>query len=180
MCDCVLQFLQVEGGGRGCATTRPRKHRKCKKHIPPIHISKPHKTMECVRTRSPGLAHTFAQVVSNFPSEYLTLWSSYGKFIEKAAFSRFSNAANLLAEELRRQITAVCGGKKLLEARSTSRKGARVCVCVCSCALVSHYGEVCERVGDQRVFTKFQELRKKRWLNQLTAEFSSKSRLRGA
>lgn len=130
VCTCVLQFLQVEGGGRGCATTRPRKHRKCKKHIPPIHISKPHKTMECVRTRSPGLAHTFAQVVSNFPSEYLTLWSSYGKFIEKAAFSRFSNAANLLAEELRRQITAVCGGKKLLEARSTSRKGARVCVCV--------------------------------------------------
>lgn len=130
VCDCVLQFLQVEGGGRGCATTRPRKHRKCKKHIPPIHISKPHKTMECVRTRSPGLAHTFAQVVSNFPSEYLTLWSSYGKFIEKAALSRFSNAANLLAEELRRQITAVCGGKKLLEACSTSRKGARVCVCV--------------------------------------------------
>lgn len=64
------------------------------------------------------------------PSEYLTLWSSYGKFIEKAALSRFSNAANLLAEELRRQITAVCGGKKLLEACSTSRKGARVCVCV--------------------------------------------------
>lgn len=85
---------------------------------------------QCVRTRSPGLAHMFAQVVSNFPSEYLTLWSSYGKFIEKAAFSRFSNAANLLAEELRRQITAVCGGKKLIEARSTSRKGARVCVCV--------------------------------------------------
>lgn len=35
------------------------------------HISKPHKTMECVRTRSPSLAHTFAQVVSNFLSEYL-------------------------------------------------------------------------------------------------------------
>lgn len=115
--------------------------------------------MECVRTRSPGLARTFAQVVSNFLSEYLILSSSYRKFIEKAALSRFSNAANLLAEELRRQITAVCDGKKLLEAvRRAERPRARVC----SRALVSHYGEVGERVGDHRLFTKFQELRKRR------------------
>lgn len=115
------------GGGRGWATTRPSKHHRCKKHISPIHISKPHETMECVRTRSPGLAHTFAQVVSNFLSEYLILSSSYRKFIEKAF--AFFRRCKPIAEELRRQITAVCGGKKLLEAvRRVERP--RVCSCL--------------------------------------------------
>lgn len=117
------------GGGRGWATTRPSKHHRCKKHISPIHISKPHETMECVRARSPGLAHTFAQVVSNFLSEYLILSSSYRKFIEKAF--AFFRRCKPIAEELRRQITAVCGGKKLLEAvRRVERPRARARVCV--------------------------------------------------